>query len=79
VVTARESADGLQAEIGDRVQDPVIDLRRGALAKNGAVGIADVVPDEIVGVGRERGRDVACVLGGEVLLDDVRGPLPLRS
>jgi hypothetical protein len=70
-----EAANRLQVEIRNRVHDPLIYLSRGALTVHRASGIANVVPDEIVGVGRKSGGNVVCVLGSEVLLDDVHDAL----
>src|SRR5262245_315799 len=79
MVAAGESREGLQVQVGDRVDDSLVDLARGRLAEDGAEGVADVVPDEIVRVGRERALDVVRVLGGEVPVDDVHASLPVDA
>lgn len=78
VVTAGEAANRLQVEIRNRLHDPLIYLARSTLAMHRAGGIANVVPDEIVGVGRKSGGNVVRVFGSEVLLDDVHDPLLVR-
>ncbi len=58
MVTAGEAANRLQVDIRNRVHDPFIHLGCGTLAVHRAGGIANVVPDDIVGVGRKSGGNV---------------------
>ena len=61
-------------KVGNPIHDPLVDLGRGVLAVHGARGVADVVPDNVVGVRRESGGDVVCVLGSKVPLDEIHDP-----
>jgi hypothetical protein len=61
MVTADEAANRLQVEIGNPVHDPFVHLGRGAFAMHRARGIANVVPYDILGVGRKGGGNVVRV------------------
>ena len=62
-----------EVDVGDGVDDVRIDGADCLLSVHRAQWVGHVVPDDVVGVSRQRGGDVVGVLCGKVLIDDVHG------
>ena len=77
-ILAGEPPDRCQRDVGNGLDDPGVDPRDLLLAAEGGVGMGDVVPDDVIGVGVQSRLDVVGVLGCEVPFDDVHGH-PFRS
>jgi hypothetical protein len=71
-----ETLDRPEDHVGDGVDDRCIDPAHLILAMEGGVGMSDVVPDDVIRIGVERGLDVVGVLCRKVPIDDVQ---PLSS
>jgi hypothetical protein len=74
-----ESLDGLEVDVWDRIEDPRIDRADRLLPLEGRQRVRDVVPDDVIRIGRQRRLDVVGVLGREVPIDDLQRSPPLRD
>ena len=74
-----EPLDGLEPDVGDRIEDPRIDRADGFLAFEGRQRVRDVVPDDVFRLGRQRRFNIVGVLGREVSIDDVQRFAPSFS
>src|SRR6185503_16562883 len=60
--------------VGNRLDDGGVDPRDLRLAAKRRVGMGDVVPNDVIGVGVQGRLDIVGVLGREVPIDDVHQP-----